>query len=107
MGYNFKNLFVTENGASYKDRISPDGKIHDSRRKAFIHQHLERLLKAIEAGIPVRGYFYWSLMDNFEWALGTSSRFGLAYTDYSTQKRTLKESAIWYGKVAAENALSE
>ena len=85
--------------------VSPDGKIHDALRIDFLHKHFSVLLRAIEAGVPVRGYFCWSLMDNFEWAFGTSSRFGLAYTDFDTQKRTLKDSGVWYGKVARGNAL--
>jgi beta-glucosidase len=106
-GYNFSDLFLTENGASYHDVISPDGKIHDELRTAYLYQHFTTLLRAIEAGVPVRGYFCWTLADNFEWAYGTSSRFGLAYTDFQTQKRTLKDSGIWYGKVAKANAVVE
>lgn len=104
-GYNFKDIYLTENGASYEDVITPDGAIHDPRRTDFLKRHLYTLLRTIEAGVPMRGYFCWSLMDNFEWACGTSSRFGLAYTDFATQKRTLKDSAIWYGKVAQANTL--
>ena len=103
--YNFKNILITENGASYHDVISPDGKIHDALRIDYLHKHLTALLRAIEAGVPLRGYFCWSLMDNFEWAFGTSIRFGLAYTDFETQKRTLKDSGYWYGKVARANIL--
>lgn len=105
LGYNFKDIYLTENGASYHDVISPDGRIHDTLRIDYLHQHFATLLRAIKAGVPVRGYFCWSLMDNFEWAFGTSSRFGLAYTDFETQKRTLKDSGIWFGKVARANAL--
>ena len=104
-GYLFKDIFLTENGASYHDVVQPDGKIHDTLRLDYLHQHLAMLLGAIESGVPVRGYFCWSLMDNFEWAFGTSSRFGLAYTDFQTQQRTLKDSGIWFGKVARANAL--
>jgi len=105
MGYNFKNIYLTENGASYHDMVSPDGKVHDGIRIDYLHKHFSVLLRAIESGVPVRGYFYWSLMDNFEWAFGTSSRFGVAYTDFDTQKRTLKDSGVWYGKVARGNTL--
>jgi beta-glucosidase len=104
-GYNFKDIYLTENGASYNDVMTSDGAIHDPKRKDFLKKHLSTLLRTIEAGVPVRGYFCWSLMDNFEWACGTSSRFGLAYTDFPTQKRTLKDSAIWYGKAAQANAV--
>lgn len=104
-GYPFKDIYLTENGASYHDMISPDGRIHDALRIDYLHKHLAMLLRLIEAGVPVCGYFCWSLMDNFEWACGTSSRFGLAYTDFDTQKRTLKDSGIWFGKVARANAI--
>jgi beta-glucosidase len=105
MAYNFKGIYLTENGASYHDVIAPDGQIHDELRINYLFQHLSILLRTIEAGVPVRGYFCWSLMDNFEWAFGTSSRFGLAYTDFDTQQRILKDSGIWYGKVARANML--
>jgi beta-glucosidase len=106
-GYDFKNIYLTENGASYHEMISPDGRIYDELRIDYLFRHLSTLLRAIEAGVPVRGYFCWSLADNFEWAFGTSSRFGLAYTDFTTQKRTLKDSGIWFGKVARSNALPD
>jgi len=104
-GYTFKDFYLTENGASYRDVVSPDGAVHDPKRTDFLQRHLATLLKSIEAGVPVRGYFCWSLMDNFEWAFGTSSRFGLAYTDFATQKRILKDSGKWYGEVARSNQL--
>jgi beta-glucosidase len=103
----FKDIYITENGASYYDVVSPDGKIHDESRINFLYQHLHTMLRAIKAGVPLRGYFCWSLLDNFEWACGTSSRFGLAYTDFDTQKRTLKDSGVWFGNVARANALEE
>ncbi|HMN63201.1 MAG TPA: family 1 glycosylhydrolase, partial [Anaerolinea sp.] len=106
-GYNFKDIYITENGASYHDVVSPDGNIHDELRINYLYDHLHTMLRAIKAGVPLRGYFCWSLMDNFEWACGTSSRFGLAYTDFETQKRILKDSGLWFGKVARANALSE
>lgn len=107
MGYNFPNIYLTENGASYRDVLSPDGEVHDPKRTDFLYQHLTTLLKVIEAGVPVRGYFCWSLMDNFEWAFGTSSRFGLTFTDFTTQKRILKDSGKWFGKVARANRIVE
>ena len=73
----------------------------------FSYQHLTTLLKVIEAGVPIRGYFCWSLMDNFEWAFGTSSRFGLAFTDFNSQKRILKDSGKWFGEVAPANRIVE
>jgi len=104
-GYPFKDIYLTENGASYHDVLLPDGKIPDAMRIDYLHKHLSVLQRTIAAGVPVRGYFCWTLMDNFEWTFGTSSRFGLAYTDFVTQKRTLKESGKWFGKVARRNSL--
>jgi len=104
-GYQFRDIYITENGASYNDVVSPDGKVHDPKRLDYLKHHLAMALRAIEAGVPLRGYFCWSLMDNFEWAMGTSSRFGLAYTDFTTQKRILKDSGLWFGEVARANAL--
>ncbi len=105
--YGFSDLYLTENGASYHDVVSADGQVHDPKRQDFLRQHLETLLRAIDAGMPVRGYFCWSLLDNFEWAYGTSSRFGLAYTDCTTQQRIMKDSGYWYGRVTRANALIE
>ena len=107
LGYNFPIIYLTENGASYDDVLSPDGRIRDALRVDYLHRHLSTILTAIEAGVPVRGYFCWSLLDNFEWACGTGSRFGLAYTDFATQQRTLKDSGVWYGRVARANALPD
>jgi beta-glucosidase len=103
--YQLSEVFLAENGASYNDTVSSDGRVHDPKRIDFLRQHLETLLRAINAGIPVHGYFCWSLLDNFEWAFGTSSRFGLAYTDFTTQQRIIKDSGYWYGRVARANAL--
>ena len=103
--YRFGRMFVTENGAAYADAVAADGGVHDPLRQAYIRQHLEMLLRALAAAVPVRGYFCWSLLDNFEWAFGTSSRFGLAYTDFTTQRRMIKDSGRWYGRVARANAL--
>jgi len=105
--YGLTRLYITENGAAYDDVLAPDGQVHDPARIDYLRQHLAALLGAIEGGIPVEGYFCWSLMDNFEWAFGTSSRFGLAYTDYPTQRRILKDSGAWYGRVARANALTD
>jgi beta-glucosidase len=85
--------------------VAADGAVHDPARQACLQQHLAAVLRAIDAGVPVAGYFCWSLMDNFEWAYGTSSRFGLAYTDFATQRRTIRDSGRWYGRVARANAL--
>jgi beta-glucosidase len=103
--YRFPALYVTENGAAYPDRIGPDGQVDDPLRVAFLEEHLAAAARAIGAGVPLRGYFVWSLMDNFEWAHGYSKRFGLIYVDYPTQRRVLKTSAHWYRRVIAANAV--
>jgi beta-glucosidase len=98
-------LYVTENGAAYDDVVSADGVVHDAERVSFLEQHLDAILDAIEQGVPVHGYFYWSLMDNFEWAWGYDKRFGLVRVDYETQERTLKHSAIAYREIIAARGL--
>ncbi len=103
-GYDFPAIYITENGAAFDDRPGPDGQVDDPARLAYLRRHLEKVRQAIEIGVPVRGYFAWSLMDNFEWAFGYSKRFGLVYVDYPTQRRILKSSAKWYGQVIRENA---
>lgn len=85
------------------DLVSLDEKVHDPNRIDFIHRYLLSLKKAVEEGIPVLGYCYWSIMDNYEWTDGYDKRFGLIYVDYRTQKRTLKDSAYWYHDVIAAN----
>ncbi len=103
--YRFPALYVTENGAAYADRIGPDGHVVDPQRIAYLREHLAAAARAIAAGVPLRGYFAWSLLDNFEWAHGYSKRFGLIYVDYPTQRRIPKESAHWYHHVIAANAV--
>jgi len=105
--YDFDTIYIMENGASYDDEISHDGRVHDPERIDFVKQHLGVLLRAIEDGVPVMGYFYWTLTDNFEWTFGTSSRFGLAYTNFETQERVLKDGGNWYGRITRANALVE
>ncbi len=95
--YPFANLYVTENGAAFSDRVGPGDAVDDRRRVAYLQGYLDAAARAIEVGVPLRGYFVWSLMDNFEWAHGFSKRFGLIYVDYGTQQRTVKASARWYG----------
>ena len=92
-------LFVTENGAAYPDDEVVDGRVEDADRVAYLDGHLRACATAIEHGVPLRGYFAWSLMDNFEWALGYSKRFGLVGVDYDTLVRTPKRSAEWYAAV--------
>ena len=98
-------LYVTENGAAYDDVLSADGHVHDADRSEFLTLHLGAILDAIEQGVPVHGYFYWSLMDNFEWAWGYDKRFGIVRVDYDTQERTLKDSAIAYTRIIAGREL--
>jgi beta-glucosidase len=98
-------LMVTENGAAYPDEVAPDGHVHDDDRIAYLQQHLAAVLEAVTAGAPVRGYFLWSLLDNFEWSFGYSKRFGIVHVDYDTQRRTPKDSASWYSAVVRANAL--
>ena len=85
------------------DFIMRDGKVHDPQRIDFIYRYLENLKHAIEEGIPVLGYQYWSILDNFEWNSGYDKRFGLVYVDYSDQKRVIKDSGYEYAKIIASN----
>jgi beta-glucosidase len=94
-------VVITENGLSCRDWISRDGRVHDPQRIDFTARYLTELAKAIEDKVPVLGYFHWSILDNFEWAEGFKQRFGLVHVDYTTQKRTLKDSALWYSEVIA------
>jgi beta-galactosidase len=101
--YHPKSIIVTENGCASNDWIDEYGKVDDPMRKIFLRQYLKQLHRAIEDGIPIDGYFVWSLFDNFEWASGLTIRFGLIYIDYKTLKRTPKESALWYSNVIKRN----
>ena len=93
-------IYVLENGAAFPDRIDEDGRIRDERRIAYLRGYLGAVQDAIEAGVPVRGYFVWSLLDNFEWALGYSKRFGLVHVDFATLERRLKDSFHFYAELA-------
>jgi beta-glucosidase len=103
--YKPKEIVITENGASYSDAPDSSGKVRDERRIAYLQSHISAVARAIQAGVPVSGYYVWSLLDNFEWAFGYSQRFGLIHVDYQTLKRTPKDSAYWYGAVVANNGL--
>ena len=103
--YGRRPLYVTENGAAYDDVVAPDDQVHDPERAAYLRGHIDAVHEAIEAGADVRGYFAWTLLDNFEWARGYKARFGLAYTDYPTQRRIIKDSGRFYAGVAQTNAL--
>jgi beta-glucosidase len=97
------DLYITENGVAYDEGISEDGKCHDQRRIDYLQTHLAAVAGAIAEGSPVKGYYQWSLMDNFEWALGYEKRFGIVHVDFDTQKRTIKDSGYWYADVIAKN----
>ncbi len=97
-----KSMYITENGAAFDDQVL-DGAVHDPRRIAYLQSHFNAAHQALVSGVPLHGYFVWSLMDNFEWAYGYSKRFGLLYVDYPTQTRILKDSALWYKRVIDEN----
>ena len=101
--YNHPAIEITESGCAYNEGPDAAGAIHDPRRITYHHEYLAALAKSMADGADVRSYHAWSLMDNFEWAEGFSQRFGLAYVDFKTQKRTIKDSGRWYAKVAAEN----
>jgi beta-glucosidase len=94
--WNVKDIYITENGASSADEIAPDGQIYDTDRTMYLRNYLTQLQRAVSEGVPVRGYFLWSLLDNYEWADGYEKRFGIVYVDFTTEKRTPKLSAAFY-----------
>jgi beta-glucosidase len=96
-------IYITENGMSCLDWVALDGGVHDPQRIDFTRRYLRELRRAMGDGVDVRGYFHWSLMDNFEWADGYRQRFGLVHVDYQTQKRTIKDSGYWYARNIASN----
>ena len=97
-------VLITENGYAGLDHVMLDGKVHDPQRQDFLHRYLLQVKRAVDEGIPVLGYQYWSIMDNFEWAAGYDPRFGLVYVDYHNNcERTIKDSALWYRDVIAAN----
>jgi beta-glucosidase len=101
-------LYVTENGAAYDDvAVVEDGRtrVHDEERVGFVEGHLAAILDAVDAGVDVRGYFYWSLLDNFEWAWGYEKRFGIVRVDYETQERSVKDSGLAYSRIADARAI--
>ncbi len=99
------NILVLENGICVPDGIDFDGRVRDERRIRYLRNHIAHVHRAISDGIPVTGYFVWSLLDNFEWALGYQMRFGLVYVDFETKKRTMKDSGRWYARVIKENGV--
>ena len=97
------DIYITENGVAYPDGPDANGEIKDLRRINYLRTHLAALSEAIAEGAPVKGYFQWSLLDNFEWSLGYAKRFGIVHVDYATQERRLKDSAKWYSEVIKSN----
>lgn len=96
-------LFITENGSAYEDIVRDDGSVDDPERAAYLRAHVEACRTAIERGLPLRGYFAWTLIDNFEWAWGYTRRFGLVHVDYDTQVRTPKASGRWFSRFLGGN----
>jgi beta-glucosidase len=103
--YWIPKLYITENGASYSTAPDASGCVPDSRRITYLRKHLHACHRALQAGVPLAGYFVWSLMDNFEWSQGYSQRFGVIWVDYESGKRTIKDSAYWYADVIKHNRL--
>lgn len=97
--YQLPPIFITENGAAFADTLGADGHVHDTRRIDFLSEHIAQARLAMDDGVKLRGYFVWSLLDNFEWSYGYSKRFGLIYVDYATQRRIIKDSGEWYARV--------
>lgn len=102
--YHPLKIYITENGASYSTPPDEKGNVPDELRTAYLRTHFTAAHRAIQAGVPLAGYFVWSLLDNFEWSFGYSQRFGIVWVDYETQKRILKDSAKWYKSVIKKNA---
>lgn len=98
-------IYITENGAAFRDTVDADGHVRDPRRQNYIHEHLHQIHGAIQDGVDVRGYFLWSLLDNFEWSYGYAKRFGIVHVDFETQKRIIKDSGKWYARVIAQNGI--
>ncbi|MEZ4302663.1 MAG: family 1 glycosylhydrolase [Polyangiaceae bacterium] len=105
LAYGPIKLYVTENGASYPTGPGPDGRVRDDKRIQYLRDHFLAAHGAIGAGAQLAGYFVWSLLDNYEWDRGYQQRFGIVHVDYATQRRTPKDSALWYRGVIAENAV--
>jgi beta-glucosidase len=105
--YRLPPIYITENGAAFKDEVSEDGQVHDPRRLDYLKNHFIQTRLAMQDGVDVRGYFVWSLLDNFEWGHGFTKRFGIIRVDYESQQRTIKDSGKWYSRVIAANAVED
>jgi beta-glucosidase len=99
--YGTSRILVTENGSAWADTLTGDGRVHDPERLRYLREHIASCARAIENGVPLAGYFAWSLLDNFEWADGYRPRFGLVYVDFATQRRVLKDSGAAYADIIA------
>jgi len=104
--WNVKEIYITENGASSTDKLTPEGQVYDSDRIMYLRNYLTQLHRAVSEGVPVKGYFVWSFMDNYEWADGYAYRFGIHYVDFKTQKRTPKLSAHFYREIITRNGVA-
>lgn len=100
-------IYITENGAAFPDVVNERGQVEDPERVAFLQEHFKATYQAIQDGVDVRGFYVWSLLDNFEWAFGYSKRFGIVYVDYETQRRIPKRSALWYRDVIRNHRIIE
>ncbi|MFZ5817055.1 MAG: GH1 family beta-glucosidase [Bacillota bacterium] len=100
-------LYIHENGCAMPDVLGPDGRVHDTGRLQYLRDHFAAAHAAIQAGVNLKGFYVWSLLDNFEWAWGYEKRFGIVYVDYPTQRRILKDSALWYRDVIRQNGWSD
>ena len=105
--YSPEEIVITESGASYSDAPGADGRVRDVRRIRYLHDHLDTVLQAREAGIPVTGYLVWSLLDNLEWASGFAQRFGIVWVDHDTQRRVIKDSGRWLQATLADRRIAE
>jgi beta-glucosidase len=103
--YPLPPVYITENGAAFRDQVSSNGTVHDPQRIDYLRRHMAQLAMARRDGVEVRGYFVWSLLDNFEWAYGYGKRFGLTYVDFTTQERIVKASGQWYARLIRGNTV--
>lgn len=100
-----RNVTGIDDGASYSDGPDENGRVPDQRRLTYFKEHFQAAHRAIDNGVPLAGYFAWSLMDNFEWDHGYTQRFGLTWVDFETQERIFKDSGLWYKQVIQDNAV--
>jgi beta-glucosidase len=100
-----QTLMITENGAAFEDEVAADGAVHDPQRADYLRRHFTAAHRAIARGVDLRGYFVWSLLDNFEWGYGFAKRFGIVRVDFDSLERTVKDSGLWYGRLARTGVL--